>query len=305
MKRFLTLIVAATAVAATIKVKKRFMSYLHYYQTRASKRCASGQIRPRRERSPFSEATGPCPHISASRPGRARCLRSAPCKLPASPRRTAREANARLSARHSGAHEIDVAALDIGAGELYAQRITHVQPLKPPDQASFRNRLQDAHPHALVRSAGHQGIELLADTRFEQHGGGALAHLALDPRGIAFLLGAVCRELAQLLVAVGRGAPGERGLQQPLGDDVREAAVRRRGVRVVIHRQSEVSFGSLSGALEHILAGPQQLDDRERQVRKLRRGRLLAPDEKSAERPRVRRCGQTLAQSPRQLDDPP
>ena len=37
----------------------------------------------------------------------------------------------------------------------------------------------------------------------------------------------------------------------------------------------------------------------------MRRRRLLAPDEKCAERPRVRRHRQTLAQSPRQLDDPP
>src|SRR2546430_9189973 len=47
--------------------------------------------------------------------------------------------------------------------------------------------------------------------------------------------------------------------------------------------------GGLSGALEHILARPQQLHDRQRQVRKLRRRRLLAPDEKGAERARVRR----------------
>src|SRR4029077_16569504 len=97
--------------------------------------------------------------------------------------------------------------------------------------------------------------KLPADTRFEQHGGGAFTHLALDLRSIALLLGAMRREAAQLLVALGHGAGGERGLQQPLGDEVREAAVGRSRVRVVIHCQSEMSFGSLSGALEHILAG--------------------------------------------------
>src|SRR2546430_5429511 len=79
-------------------------------------------------------------------------------------------------------------------------------------------------------------IKLLADARFEQHGGGALAHPALDLRGIAFLLGAVCREAAQLLLAVGRGAPGERGLQQPLRDEVREAAGWRGGGRGGLQR---------------------------------------------------------------------
>src|SRR5437763_150633 len=100
-------------------------------------------------------------------------------------------------ARRSGAHEIDVAALDVGVGELYAQRITDVRPFKPLHQPSFRNRLADAHPHSPVGSAGHQGIKLLADARFEQHGGGALAHPALDLRGIAFLLGAVCVEASR------------------------------------------------------------------------------------------------------------
>src|SRR5438045_6050180 len=80
-------------------------------------------------------------------------------------------------ARRSGAYEIDVAALDVGVGELYAQRITDVRPFKPPHQPSFGNRLADAHPHSPVGSAGHQGVKLLADARFEQHGGGAEVRL--------------------------------------------------------------------------------------------------------------------------------
>src|SRR5207249_9646571 len=80
------------------------------------------------------------------------------------------------------------------SSDVCSSDLTDVRPFKPPHQPSFRNRLADAHPHSPVGSAHHQGIKLLADARLEQHGGGALARLALDLRGIAFLLGAVRSE---------------------------------------------------------------------------------------------------------------
>ena len=46
-------------------------------------------------------------------------------------------------------------------------------------------------------------------------------------------------------------------------------------MRVVFHRESEVSFARLPVAFEHVLAGTEQLDDRERQVRKSAAALLL------------------------------
>ena len=196
-----------------------------------------------------------------------------------------------------------MAALDVGAHELHAHRIADVQAFEAPHQASLGERLQDAHPDSLVRGTRDHGVELRTRARFEQHGRGGLVHLPLHLRGIAFLLRAVCRELPQLLLAVGRGAARERGFHEPLRDEIREAAVGRGRVRVVIDCEPEMPLDGNTRALAHILRGAEELHDRQRQVREALRGGALLPGEKVAERGRVGRRRQALAARARKLHD--
>src|SRR6267378_6575579 len=136
------------------------MSYLHCYQTCAFRRAApEGKSVPPRSRalSPVFVAK-PCPYINAvNSAGQRVCdLRRVNCRRRRVGLRARRRA--RLSAPHSGADEIDVAALDIGAGELHAQRVTDVQPFKPLDEASFGNRLPDTDRKSTRLNSSHVEI---------------------------------------------------------------------------------------------------------------------------------------------------
>src|SRR2546430_13610335 len=96
--------------------------------------------------------------------------------------------------------------------------------------------------------------------------------------------------LFRSLLAVRRGAARERGLHKPLRDEIREAAVGRGRVRVVIHCEPEMPLDGFTGALAHILPGAEELHHRQRQVPETLPGRALSPREKVAERTRVARC---------------
>ena len=75
-----------------------------------------------------------------------------------------------------------------------------------------------------------------------------------------------CAMARELVVRVRRRLAGEHGLDQPLRDEIREPPVRRRRMRVVLDGEAEVPGLGIAGPLEHVLARPHQLDDRERQV---------------------------------------
>ena len=61
-------------------------------------------------------------------------------------------------------------------------------------------------------------------------------------------------ERGELGVRIGRGLPREGRLHQPLGDQVGIAAVRRRGVGVVLDREPEVARRVAVRRIEHVLA---------------------------------------------------
>ena len=104
---------------------------------------------------------------------------------------------ARLPVRRSThACEIDEAALHVRVQELHANRVADVESLEALHQASFGERLRDAHPRALVGGPGDHGIELLADARLQQQRRGGFAYLTLDFRGVALLLGTMQSERA-------------------------------------------------------------------------------------------------------------
>ncbi len=114
-----------------------------------------------------------------------------------------------------------------------------------------------------LSAAPDDGVEGFPHPVFEQQGRRGLAHLSLDLLGGVLLLRAVLAELRQLVHRVGRRLFTERRLEQAVGDEIGIAAVRRRGVGVVLDRQAEVSRRIAARRISHVLARPQQLDHRE------------------------------------------
>src|SRR4030095_13681873 len=76
-----------------------------------------------------------------------------------------------------GAREVDVAALDVGADELDLHVVADVEALDAAHQPPLDGRSEDADPRALLRGAGHERVEPLADSRGEQQRGGGLPDL--------------------------------------------------------------------------------------------------------------------------------
>ena len=73
----------------------------------------------------------------------------------------------------------------------------------PVNQLALDRRLQHADPRTLLRGAGDDRIERLADARPQQQGGRRLPHLPLDPVRGVLLLGAVRCQRRELVVVVG------------------------------------------------------------------------------------------------------
>src|SRR5262249_36092752 len=136
----------------------------------------------------------------------------------------------------SGPDEVNEAALDVGHDELDAEFSPDLQPLETVDELALDRRIEDPDPGALLRSAGPDGVEVLADPVLEEHRRGRLAHLAFDLVRVVFLLGAVTGELLELRVRVRRRATGERGLDEALRDEIGVASVRGGRMRVILDR---------------------------------------------------------------------
>ena len=146
------------------------------------------------------------------------------------------------------------------------------RPCSPRDDPAFGGRREQAHERALVGDAGDDRVELLADPRRQEVGGGDLAHRALDLAGGVLALGAVRRRSSVSSSSVYGGGQVARGrFQQALRDQIGVAAVRRGRVRVVVDGEAEVTLLGIVRALEHVLAGAEQLHDREREIRELGR----------------------------------
>ena len=143
--------------------------------------------------------------------------------------------------------EIDEPALHVRADELDVHPIADVETLEPADHPAFHHRLDDAHPRPLLRRAGDDRVEALAEARGEEERGGGLPHLALHLGGVVLLLGAVAGERGKLVVRVRRRPARDRGLQQALRREIGVAPIRRRRVGVVPHGEAEVPVGMLAG----------------------------------------------------------
>jgi hypothetical protein len=78
--------------------------------------------------------------------------------------------------------------------------------------------MQDARPGSVQVHAGHDSIEDLADPTREQARGGRFSRQPLHLLRVVLLLGAVDRERAELVRAVGRPLAAKRGVEEPLRD---------------------------------------------------------------------------------------
>ena len=108
-----------------------------------------------------------------------------------------------------------------------------------PSTAGWRMRTQVPFGEAPVTIA----VEALAECAGRAAGPPRTCAPAARPSpALSSCSGAVARQLASSCSArVGHGAPRERGLDEALRGEVREAAVGRGGVRVVLHREAEVA----------------------------------------------------------------
>src|SRR4051794_7301344 len=101
--------------------------------------------------------------------------------------------------------------------------------------------MEDADPGALLGRAGDDAVEALADARLKDAGRGGLAHLALHLVRRILGFGAMRRQRAELVARVRRLRAGQCGFDQAMRDEIGEAAVRRRRMRVIADRESEVT----------------------------------------------------------------
>jgi hypothetical protein len=183
--------------------------------------------------------------------------------------------------------------------------VADVQSLEAALQPALHGGTEDPHPGALFGGAGDDAVERLADAAGQEERRGRLAHLPLDLVGVVLLQGAAPGDLGQLLGVIGRGAAGQGGLQEAVGDEVGVAPVGGSRVGVVAHGEAEVARRLVSGEVDRVLARSQELDHRERHLRKALGVRRPAFLQESGEGAGVGLRRQPLAEAGGDLDDAP
>src|SRR5580658_1969943 len=136
--------------------------------------------------------------------------------------------------------KINEAARRIRIQELHSNLISHLHAVCALDHLALGYWVRDPHPGPLVGGSGDHGVELPPDPRCQQEGSGGFLHQPLHLFRVVFLRGAVLGEGLELRQGISGHASRERRLQNALRDDIREAAVRSGGVRVIADREAEV-----------------------------------------------------------------
>ena len=143
----------------------------------------------------------------------------------------------------------------------------------------------------------------LSDFSRKQQRGSGLVDLTLNLGGGIFLIGAVLGEVRQFRDGVGQWRTGQRGFQEPLRDEIRKAPVRRGGMRVIFHRQREMSGRFAAGKIQRIFAAPDELDDGQGKIGELFRCGCATSCQKSFERDGIRCGGERFLEFSREFDD--
>ena len=156
-------------------------------------------------------------------------------------------------------------------------------PSNPSDDAPLDGDGEQSSPGAFGGRSGHQRGKLLADPRLEKHRRRGLGHLALDLVGGIFCFGEVLRQHVLLGETVRRRSARHGGLQQTLREQIGVAAIRGRGVCVVLDRETEVPRGRGVGPFCDVFARSQEFDHRQGQIGEAQRIGGTLRDEKFVE----------------------
>ncbi len=195
--------------------------------------------------------------------------------------------------------------LDVGRDQLDAQLVADLEAVEAVDELSLRRAASKIRTQVPFSDAPVTTASKRWPIRCSSSSAAAdLRTWRSTLFGVVLLLGAVRGERLELGRRIGRRLPGERGLEQPLRDEVGKAAVGRRRVRVVAHGEAEVADRRLARPLDDVLARAHQLDDHERQVREPQRVGLRRFMQKRLERAGVRLRRQLLAVLGGDRDDP-
>ena len=161
----------------------------------------------------------------------------------------------------SGASEVDVPLLHVGADEFDSQFVADVESLIALSEESLDVRLEHANEGSVIGSTGDDRIEDFADAVLHRDGGQTFRHFAFHFFGRVFFLRTVCGDRGEFAVGVRIRLSREHRFNQPLRDHVGEAAVGRGGVRVVLNRETKMSGRNIAGSLQNIFAGTNEFDN--------------------------------------------
>src|ERR1035441_9207226 len=104
----------------------------------------------------------------------------------------------------SVAREVDETALDVGADQLHADVVAHVETLEPALQPPFDRRLEDPYPRSLRRGAGDEAVELLSIPAGQEQSRCRLPDPPLDLGGVVLSLRAMLGKFRPLRQGLGK-----------------------------------------------------------------------------------------------------
>ena len=158
---------------------------------------------------------------------------------------------------------------------LHAHAVADVEALEAADDAAFRRRAARCAPRSPCptrRSRCRRTWRRCATTSSS-----AAADFATCRSTLAALSSCsvqCARERRELVVGCrATRRPSSAAFSEALRDEIGKAAVRRRRVRVVPHREPEVPSARAARDFERVFARAQELDDRQREIGKAHRGR--------------------------------
>src|SRR5258708_23388418 len=164
--------------------------------------------------------------------------------------------------------KVNVPTLDIRQRKVHAQLVPHVNSL-PLDQQALDTRLQYANKCSMWGDAGDNRVKRLPNPMAHRNCRQPFRHFPLNlTRGI-FLYRAVAGDGRQFMIRIRSSRAGKHRLYESLRDDISEAPIRRRGVRIILHCQSEVTRLWFAWTFQNIFSRPDELDHRQRQVCKM------------------------------------
>ena len=170
--------------------------------------------------------------------------------------------------------------------------VAHVETLETALQPPFDRRLENPHPRSLRRGAGDEAVELLSNPAGQEQSRCRLPAPPLDLGGVVLSLRAMLGKFPQLREGIGKRRSCHGCLQKPLRNEIGKAPIRRRGVGIVLHRETEVSRRFIAGQIERVLFPSDELDHGQGEVGEFLRVGLASPHQEGLKSRGVRLGGE-------------